>query len=72
VTRAEFLDWLEGRLRAAGVPVRPWQVEPGLGDLEVRTPEGETVRLRIVRTGGGGGSRPDPSRAGAGEEGGDV
>jgi len=50
VTRAEFLDWLEAQLRGNDVPVRRWEVEPGLEDLEVQLPDGEAVRLRIVRT----------------------
>lgn len=50
MTRAEFLDWLEGQLRGNDVPARRWQVEPGLEDLEVQLPSGEAVRLRIVRT----------------------
>lgn len=55
MTRAEFLDWLEARLHAAGVPVRRSQVEPGLDDLEIQGGDGQAVKLRIVRTAGSGG-----------------
>ncbi len=49
--------WLEGQLAQGGVPVRRWQVEPGLEDLEVQMPDRQTVRLRVVRTAGSGGGR---------------
>lgn len=55
--RDEFVDWLEAQLASAGVPVSRWKVDAGVDDLEIQSPDGKPVRLRIVRTPPTGGER---------------
>ncbi len=49
-TRPEFLTALEAAIRDRDIPVRRYEVEPGLEDLELQL-DATVCRLRIVRTG---------------------
>lgn len=48
--RNDFVDWLQARLTESDVPVRRWEVDKGLEDLEIQTRSSHSVRLRIVGT----------------------
>ena len=59
--RNDFVDWLESRLGEREVAVSRWSVDPGLEDLEVRSRDGKSVRLRVVRTSPTNGETPADS-----------